>query len=269
MRPTRPARRASPTSCLSAQGRALLKQQRRRRGHAQGRAATHRPCRPSSAGRDRRHSAMTRRVAGPLRRCSRLVCCCGGLPLRALPRRHPPDRPGRLGRRRLGRHLVRRSGRGRPAAPPLAALLTLVCGVPLRLLAGRAPARAPPQPIGFIVQLPLALPPLTSGVLLLVPICWAPTARSGQWEAAGAPGPIPFAGIVLAETFVAAPFLIVARALGLRRAPTRCSRMSPPRLGHRDRQPLLPRRAAGRLATRSAPGWCWPGCAPSASAARP
>src|SRR6202000_489475 len=59
--------------------------------------------------------------------------------------------------------------------------------------------------LGFIVQLPLALPPLTSGVLLLFLV--GPYSGIG-----GVIGGLTdsFAGIVLAETFVAAPFLVVA-----------------------------------------------------------
>jgi ABC-type sulfate/molybdate transport systems ATPase subunit/ABC-type molybdate transport system permease subunit len=60
--------------------------------------------------------------------------------------------------------------------------------------------------LGFIVQLPLALPPLTSGVLLLFllgPYSWVGSLTGGALTDS-------FAGIVLAETFVAAPFLIIA-----------------------------------------------------------
>jgi molybdate transport system permease protein len=61
-------------------------------------------------------------------------------------------------------------------------------------------------PLGFIVQLPLALPPLTSGVLLLFllgPYSWVGRFTNGVLTDS-------FAGIVLAEVFVAAPFLIIA-----------------------------------------------------------
>jgi len=48
----------------------------------------------------------------------------------------------------------------------LAALVTLLGGVPLGYWLARSGSRLA-APLGFIVQLPLALPPLTSGVLLL------------------------------------------------------------------------------------------------------
>jgi molybdate transport system permease protein len=60
--------------------------------------------------------------------------------------------------------------------------------------------------LGFLVQLPLALPPLASGILLLFLVGYsAPLGRL----AAGALTDS-FLGIVLAEIFVAAPFLIIA-----------------------------------------------------------
>jgi molybdate transport system permease protein len=60
--------------------------------------------------------------------------------------------------------------------------------------------------LGFIVQLPLALPPLASGILLLFLVGpYAPLGLLGHGTLTDS-----FAGIVLAETFVAAPFLIVA-----------------------------------------------------------
>ena len=60
--------------------------------------------------------------------------------------------------------------------------------------------------LGFLVQLPLALPPLASGVLLLFLVGYAtPIGRLTGGALTNS-----FAGIVLAEVFVAAPFLIIA-----------------------------------------------------------
>ncbi|WP_420213344.1 ATP-binding cassette domain-containing protein (plasmid) [Burkholderia aenigmatica] len=87
----------------------------------------------------------------------------------------------------------------------VAALLILVGGVPLGYWLARSSSRAMAL-LGFVVQLPLALPPLTSGVLLLFlvgPYSWVGRVTGGALTDS-------FAGIVLAETFVAAPFLIVA-----------------------------------------------------------
>ncbi len=91
------------------------------------------------------------------------------------------------------------------ASASVAALIILIGGVPLGYWLARSSSRAMAL-LGFIVQLPLALPPLTSGVLLLFlvgPYSWIGRAASGLLTDS-------FAGIVLAETFVAAPFLIVA-----------------------------------------------------------
>ncbi len=91
------------------------------------------------------------------------------------------------------------------ASASVAALIILVGGVPLGYWLARSSSRGMAL-LGFVVQLPLALPPLTSGVLLLFllgPYSWIGRAVGGVLTDS-------FAGIVLAETFVAAPFLIVA-----------------------------------------------------------
>ncbi|WP_296659711.1 ATP-binding cassette domain-containing protein [Paraburkholderia sp.] len=87
----------------------------------------------------------------------------------------------------------------------VAALVILAGGVPLGYWLARSRSRAVAL-LGFVVQLPLALPPLTSGVLLLFLV--GPYSTIGQLF--GGRITDSFTGIVLAETFVAAPFLIVA-----------------------------------------------------------
>lgn len=87
----------------------------------------------------------------------------------------------------------------------VASILILLGGVPLGYLLARGNSRKSAL-LGFVVQLPLALPPLTSGVLLLFllgPYSWIGQLTRGTLTDS-------FAGIVLAETFVAAPFLIIA-----------------------------------------------------------
>jgi len=87
----------------------------------------------------------------------------------------------------------------------VASLVILLGGVPLGYLLARSNSRKAAL-LGFIVQLPLALPPLTSGVLLLFllgPYSWVGQLTNGALTDS-------FTGIVLAETFVAAPFLIIA-----------------------------------------------------------
>jgi molybdate transport system ATP-binding protein/molybdate transport system permease protein len=87
----------------------------------------------------------------------------------------------------------------------LSVALILIGGVPLGYCLARVPGRKMAV-LGFIVQLPLAMPPLASGVLLLFLVGpYAPLGLLGHGALTDS-----FAGIVLAETFVAAPFLIVA-----------------------------------------------------------
>ncbi|HTV89812.1 MAG TPA: ATP-binding cassette domain-containing protein [Stellaceae bacterium] len=91
------------------------------------------------------------------------------------------------------------------ASATVATALIALCGIPLGYLLARLPGRAMGV-LGFVVQLPLALPPLTSGILLLFLVGYA--APIGQLTAGALTDS--FLGIVLAETFVAAPFLIIA-----------------------------------------------------------
>lgn len=87
----------------------------------------------------------------------------------------------------------------------LATLLIALGGIPLGLVLARRRGRWV-EPLGFLVQLPLALPPLASGVLLLFLV----GRRSLIGHLTDGRLTDSFAGIVLAETFVAAPFLIIA-----------------------------------------------------------
>ena len=87
----------------------------------------------------------------------------------------------------------------------LSVALILIGGVPLGYCLARVPGRKMAV-LGFIVQLPLAMPPLASGILLLFLVGpYAPLGLLGRGALTDS-----FAGIVLAETFVAAPFLIIA-----------------------------------------------------------
>jgi molybdate transport system permease protein len=91
------------------------------------------------------------------------------------------------------------------ASATVASLVILLGGVPLGYFLARSNSRRMAL-LGFVVQLPLALPPLTSGVLLLFllgPYSWIGRLTGGALTDS-------FAGIVLAEVFVAAPFLIIA-----------------------------------------------------------
>jgi ABC-type Fe3+/spermidine/putrescine transport system ATPase subunit/ABC-type sulfate transport system permease component len=87
----------------------------------------------------------------------------------------------------------------------LATALVAVGGVPLGYLLARRQSRAMAV-LGLLVQLPLALPPLASGILLLFLLGYSsPLGRLTNGALTDS-----FSGIVLAEAFVAAPFLIIA-----------------------------------------------------------
>ncbi len=91
------------------------------------------------------------------------------------------------------------------ASASCATALVALGGIPLGYILARVPSR-PLAVLGFAVQLPLALPPLASGVLLLFLLGYAsPLGRLTQGALTDS-----FAGIVLAEAFVAAPFLVIA-----------------------------------------------------------
>jgi ABC-type Fe3+/spermidine/putrescine transport system ATPase subunit/ABC-type sulfate transport system permease component len=86
-----------------------------------------------------------------------------------------------------------------------ATVLVAIGGIPLGYLLARRTGRAMAL-LGFIVQLPLALPPLASGILLLFLLGYAsPLGALAHGALTDS-----FVGIVLAEAFVAAPFLIIA-----------------------------------------------------------
>ena len=87
----------------------------------------------------------------------------------------------------------------------ISTLIIAVLGVPLGYLLSRGRGRGSTV-VGVAVQLPLALPPLMSGILLLYLV--GPYTFLGQlFRGALTDTRI---GIILAQTFVAAPFLIVA-----------------------------------------------------------
>ena len=91
------------------------------------------------------------------------------------------------------------------ASATLATFVIALGGIPLGYLLARMSSRAMGM-VGFLVQLPLALPPLASGILLLFLVGYTtPLSRLTSGALTDS-----FIGIVLAEVFVAAPFLIIA-----------------------------------------------------------
>lgn len=87
----------------------------------------------------------------------------------------------------------------------LATLVIALFGIPLGYLLARRRGRAVAA-LGLVVQLPLALPPLSSGILLLFLIGY----DSPLGRLTGGALTDSFIGIVLSQTFVAAPFLVIA-----------------------------------------------------------
>lgn len=90
------------------------------------------------------------------------------------------------------------------AATVSAALIALF-GIPLGYVLARGSARWL-RLVEIVVQLPLAIPPLASGILLLFLV--GPYTLLGRLT--GGALTDSFAGIVIAQTFVAAPFLVIA-----------------------------------------------------------
>ncbi|SIR91507.1 ABC transporter permease [Micromonospora avicenniae] len=102
----------------------------------------------------------------------------------------------------------------------LATLLCLVLGVPLAWLLARVefPGR---RIVRALVTVPLVLPPVVGGVALL--LVFGRRGLLGSWldSAFGITLPFSTTGVVLAEAFVAMPFLIIAVEGALRGADSR------------------------------------------------
>lgn len=96
----------------------------------------------------------------------------------------------------------------------------LVLGTPLALVLARAPARSWVRWLRGLVLLPLVLPPVVGGLALL-----ATFGRTGllgrHLEAGGVHIAFTTIAVVLAQTFVAMPFLVVGLEGALRTAGTR------------------------------------------------
>lgn len=102
----------------------------------------------------------------------------------------------------------------------IATALCLVLGVPLAWLLARAefPGR---RLVRALVTVPLVLPPVVGGVALLLVL--GRRGLVGSWldKAFGITLPFTTAGVVVAEAFVAMPFLVIAVEGALRGADTR------------------------------------------------
>ena len=152
-------------------------------------SAASRRCARASSGRPRRSAAGAARAAG-----RRAV-------VRADWRRCPPTSPRPPRSRRCGSRCRRRSSRRWCAC---------VLGVPLAVVLARAHGW-PADVLRALVTLPLVLPPTVGGIALLLP---AGPARAGRAVARrwfGITIPFTTAAVVIAQTFVAMPFLVLAR----------------------------------------------------------
>lgn len=143
---------------------------------------------------------MTRRVPGPV------VLLAGLLALYLIAPLVAGVHEAHLARvRSVGFTALLRACEVSVASATVASILLALGGIPLGYVLARVQSRGMAT-LGFLVQLPLALPPLASGILLLFLLGYdTPLGRLAENALTDS-----FAGIVLAETFVAAPFMIIA-----------------------------------------------------------
>jgi molybdate transport system permease protein len=106
--------------------------------------------------------------------------------------------------------------------------IVALLGIPLAYVLARSRRRLATI-VGLLVQLPLALPPLISGILLIYVI--GPYTTIGRLF--GGHLTDSMTGIVLAQTFVSAPFVIVAARAGFATVDPQLSDLATT-LGHRD-----------------------------------
>lgn len=148
----------------------------------------------------RQHTSSMTRVAWPLRGLAALFCVALALPFLAAVTHLPQADWGGIDRPSLLRATATSL-----ASASLATALVAAGGVPLGYWLARRRLDWLARGIGALVQLPLALPPLASGVLLLFlfgPVAPLPWLIGSVTDS--------FIGIVIAEAFVAAPFLVIA-----------------------------------------------------------
>ena len=102
----------------------------------------------------------------------------------------------------------------------LATLLSLVLGVPLAWVLARSRIRGR-SALRALVTVPLVLPPVVGGVALFTVL--GRNGFMGSWlnEAFGITIPFTTTAVVIAETFVAMPFLVISVEGALRAADTR------------------------------------------------
>ncbi|UPK74145.1 ABC transporter permease [Nocardioidaceae bacterium SCSIO 66511] len=102
----------------------------------------------------------------------------------------------------------------------VAAALCLVLGVPLAWLLARVEFRGRPLVRAF-VTVPLVLPPVVGGIALLMAFGRRGVVGQPMYEAFGITIPFTLTAVVLAQTFVALPFLVISVEGALRSADRR------------------------------------------------
>jgi ABC-type sulfate/molybdate transport systems ATPase subunit/ABC-type sulfate transport system permease component len=91
------------------------------------------------------------------------------------------------------------------ASATISTAVIALLGIPLSHALARSTSRLAGA-VGLAVQLPLAIPPVMSGVVLVYVV--GPYTTVGRWFGGHLTGSI--TGVVLAQTFVSAPFLVIA-----------------------------------------------------------
>ena len=117
----------------------------------------------------------------------------------------------------LARPEIRQALRLSLTCARLATLLCIVLGVPLAWLLARGPVRGRSL-LRALVTVPLVLPPVVGGVALLLVLGRRGLVGRQLEELTGLSLPFTTAGVVLAEAFVALPFLVLAVEGALRGA---------------------------------------------------
>jgi molybdate transport system permease protein len=122
--------------------------------------------------------------------------------------------------RLLGESRVRQALRLSLVCSVSATALSIVLGVPLAWLLARGTVPGRPV-VRALVLLPMVLPPVVGGVALL--LAFGRRGLVGQWLDRWLDISLPFTtpGVVLAETFVAMPFLVITMEGALRSLDTR------------------------------------------------
>jgi molybdate/tungstate transport system permease protein len=107
---------------------------------------------------------------------------------------------------------------------PVATLLATIFGVPLAYALARSSFRGQ-RLVDALVVLPLVLPPVVAGAMLLTGVGRF-TAVGGFLAGLGVPLTDSLAGVVLAQTFVAAPFVVITARAGFAAVEPRLERAS-------------------------------------------